>query len=208
MPNRLQRFSGGIALFLVGEFLQTWIWPLAVTAGGVVIGMSQDVPLFYLYIAAVFLFSVSATGVLRFSEWRYRNSAADKLNFHSVRIDKALAPNGAVVALRIGTMFRNSALFPVAYELVAIETKLDNLYPPKQPYAKTAYTIPANGAGWFDDHYIRVPQKQRGSVEGELKLELNYGREGKPNNTLNIHKKLFFNFNDKGDIERISWIDQ
>ena len=96
----------------------------------------------------------------------------------------------------------------MTYEITSVSTRLDNLYPPKRPYEKTQYTVPAGGSGWFDDHYIQIPNPKTGQVEGELKYELKYGKEGRLNNSLAINKKLFFNFKENGDLERVSWIDQ
>ena len=104
-----------IALSLAGDLLRTWIWPIAVTAAGVMIGWAQHIQLFYLYVAAVFLFSVSSMGLLRFSEWRYRNRVVDKLNFHSVRTDRIIDKDGVVKALRIGAALNNKAGPPLGY---------------------------------------------------------------------------------------------
>ena len=139
MFNRMQNIWKAVWLFLAGEFLQAWIWPLAVTTGGVVIGWLQEFPLFYLYLAAVLLFAASSTTLLRFSEWRYRNRVADKLGFHRLRIDKVLDENGVVKALRIGALLSSKALFPISskalfpitLKTVDVKAKFDNLYPPK-----------------------------------------------------------------------------
>ena len=172
------------------------------------IGWAQHFQLFYLYIAAVFLFSVSSMGLLRFSEWRYRNRVADKLNFHNVRTDKIIDKDGVVKSLRIGAALNNKALFPVTFEVVNAVSTFDKLYPTKKPYAKNSSTIHAGGMGWFDDYYIPIGQKRSGVFEGGLKFEFKYGRKGKLNNTLYINKKLFFTFNEKGDIQRVDFIDQ
>lgn len=147
-------------------------------------------------------------GLLRFSEWRYRNRVADKLNFHSVRTANIIDKDGVVKALRIGAVLSSKALFPVTFEVVNVVSTFDKLYPTKEPYAKTSYTIPAGGMGWFDDHVISIEQKRSGTFEGGLKFEFSYGREGKTNNTLHINKKLFFHFNEKGGIEHVDFIDQ
>ncbi len=197
-----------VALFLAGELLRSWIWPIAVTAAGVMIGFAQHIQLFNLYVGAVILFSVSSMGLLRFSEWRYRNRVADMLNFHSVRTDRIIDKAGVVKSLRIGATFNNKALFPVTFEVVNVVSTFDKLYPTKEPYAKNSYTIPAGGMGWFDDHYIPIEQKRSGVFEGGLEFEFKYGRKGKTNNTLHINKKLFLHFNEKGDIQRVDFIDQ
>ncbi len=204
----MRKWFRNLPLLLAGELLRTWIWPIAVTASGVMIGWAQHIQLFYLYIAAVFLFSVSSMGLLRFSEWRYRNRVADKLNFHSVRTANIIDKDGVVKALRIGAVLSSKALFPVTFEVVNVVSTFDKLYPTKEPYAKTSYTIPAGGMGWFDDHVISIEQKRSGTFEGGLKFEFSYGREGKTNNTLHINKKLFFHFNEKGGIEHVDFIDQ
>ena len=164
MFNRMQNIWKAVWLFLAGEFLQAWIWPLAVTTGGVVIGWLQEFPLFYLYLAAVLLFAASSTALLRFSEWRYRNRVADKLGFHRLRIDKVLDENGVVKAPRIGALLSSKALFPITLKTVDVKTKFDNLYPPKKPFQQTKFTVPVEGGGWFDDHYIVIPEKRSGVI--------------------------------------------
>ena len=208
MSNPLRGVSKTIGLFVAGEFLQTWISPVLITLGGTVIGWSQGVQLFYLYIGAVFLFAVSSSGLLRFSEWRYRNSVTDKLTFHSVRVDKLIDNTGAVKALRLGAVLSNKALFPITYEIESVETSLDKFYPPKKPYTKNDYTIVANGSGWFVDHYISIPMMKPGVVEGELKLQFRYGKKGNRNNMLDVNKHLFFHFGTKGEMSGIDWFDQ
>ncbi len=96
-----RKFFQGAAGWLAGEFVSTWVWAPAITAVGVMIGLLQELTLFYLYIAAVFLFAAASTGLLRFSEWRYRNSVANKLAFHSVNIGKGVNKKGEVIAIRL-----------------------------------------------------------------------------------------------------------
>ena len=64
--------------------------PILVTAGGVVIGIQQNIPLFYLYVGAFALFAAVSSGLLRFNEWKNRNRIADKLVFHGVRVNPKL----------------------------------------------------------------------------------------------------------------------
>ena len=203
-----RKFLQGAAGWLASEFVSTWVWAPAITAVGVMIGWAQGESWFYLFVGAAVLFAAVSTGMLRFSEWRTRSSVAHKLGFNNLRIDKIRDESGVVRALRIGAMLSNKAVFPIAYELASVSTSIDKFYPPKMPYKKSQYTVPAGGSGWFDDHYIQIPSPRMGQVEGELTYELKYGKEGRLNNTLTINKKLFFNFRENGDLERVTWIDQ
>ena len=100
-------------------FLQVariWIWPLLPSMGGVMIGWVQGFPWFYLYVSAVVIFAFAATGLLRFSEWKDRNTPEHKLQFGSVRVSARKSEVGQnIEAIGIGFQLHNTATFPITF---------------------------------------------------------------------------------------------
>ena len=72
----------------------------------------------------------------------------------------------------------------------------------EKKYELTKITVPPHGIGWFDDYSIEIKGQSDGEFEGQIECRLEYGKPGRLNNVLDINKKVFFQFNDKGDIER------
>ncbi len=162
------------------------------------IGLLQELTLFYLYIAAVFLFAAASTGLLRFSEWRYRNSVANKLAFHSVNIGKGVNKKGEVIAIRIGVQLNSSALFPISFIGSDIMTEFDGHYPQKKGYDRKEFTIPPGGSSRFDDGFMKIPVKTHGTYGGKIQCTIKFGKRGALNNELKLEKLVYCCFNEKG----------
>ena len=208
MESSSGKFFTSLAAYVTGEFASTWIWPAAITAGGVVIGWVQQFPLFHLYVGGVFLFAASSTGLLRFSEWRYRNSVYDKLHFNKGRVSQVVNEKGHAVALLLGVEVRSSALFPISFSVDKIITEFHGKYPPKKDSKQQIHVIPPNGIGWFDDAAIAIPLTDYGSYEGKVGCTLKYGRSGALNNKLKADKKVMVNFNEHGSLDKSHpWVD-
>lgn len=193
---------------IVGGAIRVWLWPPLATGAGVVIGRLEQVPWFYVFIGATVIFAAVSSGLLRFSEWRFRQNVKDKLNFQFVRFGKHLTSSGTVDKIYLGFRLINSAIFPIEFEIKSLTTDVMGKFPPKKSYALNTITIPARGYGWFDDHFIEIddpPVDQ--SVEGNIEFSVRYGRAGRLN--YDLHKKLqvFIGFDKKGDMKGTNWIE-
>ena len=102
----LSRIIRILVHLFAGEFISTWVLPIVVTLGGIVIGVIKQVPLFYLYVGAVVLFAALSTGLLRFSEWRYSNRVSDKLVLDGVRVIPKMDETGCTIGIHLGVSVR------------------------------------------------------------------------------------------------------
>ena len=102
------------------------------------------------------MFAAVTTGLLKFSEWKFRVTAKDKLTFSDVRIKKRLSDEGVTCGIQIGFEIYNAALFPITFVVKDVQTRFADMYPPKREYEKDNTTISANGFGWFEDHEISL----------------------------------------------------
>ena len=174
------------------------------------IGYLQGFPWFYVCLGAGFMFAVVTTGLLRFTEWRFRVTAKDKLAFHDLRIFRTLANDGSISAIRLGFRLRNIATFPIQFEVQEMNTEfMNSLYPPKKTYEKKKIFIPVNGLGWFDDHDIGLAsiEKKNKTIGGSIHARLKYGRPENLNQELEFKKKVFIKFDNRGNVQATEWQD-
>ena len=155
------------------------------------------------------MFAMVTTGLLRFDEWRTRTTAKNKLVFSSLRIKKVLSGDGSVSAVSIGFQLRNMATFPMQFSVQKMRTKLMTTFPPKKDYENDTITVSANSNGWFDDHFIKMADvSTKGKLaEGTMYVYLKYGRPGRLDHTLELNKKVFLKFDDRGDVQGVEWYD-
>ena len=196
--------------FISWEAVQTWVLPSLSVPATIVFGYFQNIPWFYVYLAAGFMFAVIATGLLRFDEWRFRVTAKDKLAFHDLKIARTLSGDGSASAIKLGFRFRNLATFPIQFEIQEMRTELmNNLYPPKKAYEEKRILIPVNGLGWFNDHNIELSNvsKKNKVMEGSIHAHLKYGRPENLNQELELRKRVFVKFDNRGDVQVMEWHD-
>ena len=173
------------------------------------IGWLEQVSFFLLYIGAAVLFASSATGMLRFSEWRLHNRVADKLVFDSMRIG-----GDSNEGLRFGFNLRNFATFPIRFRIDEVQTSMTDqsgarsFYPPKKAYDLNEISVPPKSIGWFDDYNISVPGDLRGSVAAQVVCKIVYGKGERLDHILQIKKKAVLQFNETGMIGRGDWYEQ
>jgi hypothetical protein len=94
----------------------TYIIPLGAPVATVAIGYASGVPWFVIWLGALAAFAFASTGLLRFTEWRFRQKVHDKLAFAGVMIGKDIRTDGIIIGLRL----HNSALLSVEYRLEKI----------------------------------------------------------------------------------------
>lgn len=199
----------GVLQFFGWEAFQSYVLPGLSVPATVILGLHTSMPWFYIWVGAWVVFAAAITGLLRLSEWRFRNTTKDKLSFTQLRIAKFLSEKGLVVGIKLGVQVNSEALFPIQCERVSMETSLGQLYPQKIPYPANTIVIPANGVGFFDDHKIEFGNNRptNKTLEGVLSVRLKYGKPDDLNRTLEITKKIYVKFNVYGDVEVMEWSD-
>ncbi|MEX2616976.1 MAG: hypothetical protein WD767_12850 [Alphaproteobacteria bacterium] len=193
---------------IVVEAIRSWLWPPLAAGVSVVIGFAQDIPWFYIAVGACVIFSAVATGLLRFDEWRFRQTVKNKLNFASLRVTTKLNLDGSVESVGLGFILNNSALFPVEFAVKSLQTQLADRFPPKREYDTKRFIVAANGNAWFDDFHIEMPDPPRNqAIEGSIKFEVCYGRPGQLNCTLGKKLKINIGFDGNGNVHGSNWTE-
>ena len=167
---------------------------------------------FLIYLGCLFAFAMTAAGLLRFSEWRYRVTTKDKLSFSNVRFTQMLSPDGMLLAIQLGIDVNNYALFPIQFTVQEVETHLGELYPPKKKHQPDSVIISPNGTGWYNDIPISLERDKlealrNNVVEGLIQVQLKYGRPDNLNREMTIKKKIFVLFTDNGEAQLSHWHD-
>lgn len=179
-----------IANFIAEEFVQTWLIPVVLTIGVALIGWVQnDISLFYFSIGVIFSFAAITTGLLRFSEWKFRVTAKDKLLFTTVRARKMLHQSElSDFAISLGFQLRNIATFPIEMSVHDVKTELSDIYAENRPYLTDSSIVAPGNDVWFDDHKIELKGNQ---WEGTISARIEYGRPGNLNQEITLNKKVF-----------------
>ena len=202
------RIIKGLAERSAVEVLRIWAIPVIGTGASVMIGWAQNIPWFYICVGASVVFAAISTGILRFSEWKYRSKAQDKLVFSSVKVGHNWLEDGSMASMRLGFTVSNKALFPIEFKVERLMTSVGEHHSPKKKYDKDYFLIPIDGDGWFNDHDININRKITGSDEGVIEFELLYGRPGNLKYKLKQRKRVYFGVSSDGKISGANWIDE
>ena len=119
-------------------------------------GWLQDIPWFYLAVGIMLAFAASITWLVQFDQWRYRNTAANKLLFHSARINRRQNEAKQATAVSMGVNLQSTAIFPIRIRIAGVRTQYREHYPPRREYENRELTIQPHGQAWFDDFYIET----------------------------------------------------
>ncbi len=198
-----------IAQFVSWEAFQIWVLPLFSVPVTVVIGWLSDLLWFHIWLGAGFMFAIVTTGLLRFNEWRTRTTSEDKLTGSGVLIRKILSRSGDVSSVGIGFQLQNRATFPMQFSVQNMTTQLMGKYPENRPYTNDTITVPPHNTGWFYDNFIDISgvPKTGELGEGKISTRLEYGRPGDLRHTLELKKKAFTAFDERGDVQFMEWQD-
>ena len=193
---------------LVGQAAQIFVWPLLPPVGVGVMGWLQGIPWFYLAVGIMLAFAAGITWLVQFDQWRYRNTAANKLLFHSARINRTQDELGRATAVSIGVNLQSTALFPIRIRIAEMNTQYRDHYPPRREYENREMTIQPYGYGWFDDFYIDIPIQEEGAHVAYLQCQIEYGKPGRLSHSLVIRQKLFVTINSLRDVVWVQWVEQ
>lgn len=197
--------KGGVA-GVASYVTTTYIIPLGAPIVTAAIGYADGWPWLIIWLGALAAFSFVSTGLLRFSEWRYRQQVKDKLNLNVVRVGRKLNNQGCAESVTLGFQLYNNALFPVEFELQSLHSMIDDKYPPNKDYALRQFVMPSGGLGWFDDFAIELPDAPRErTIEGMIEFVVHYGRLGYMKHELRKKFQVFLGFDANGDVKGANW---
>ena len=174
----------GFWAWIIDQAIGSAVWAFLISTGITLVGYFKEIPIYYLLVGFVFVFSQAAIFIFRFQEWRTKTSPEHKLAFVSPRAQRTVFTDDKRMVVVIGVLFRNFADFPMYTELLAFRTSFDGLYSPDKGIDKrrNSVTLAVNGVGWYDNHSIEVsdasPYKNR-IISGTLECLLKYGKKSK-----------------------------
>lgn len=165
--------------FFTSEFFKAVLVPAVSTVVAVMLAAIDSWPSTAMYLAAIFTFAATATGLLRFDEWRQRRRVEDKLIFSGPYVGINKSEDGkSISAAQIGALLQNTATFPISYKVTRIRTSADNTIPSSGTLNTYDAVVQAGTVSIFRDLPIdcKVP---KAAMEGTLEIELLYGRPGR-----------------------------
>jgi hypothetical protein len=170
--------------------------PFVLTGITAVTGYLQGVPWTYIIVAASFVFAATATGLLRFDEWRFRRTARNKVTVETFALgfdyarDAANKPT-AVERAQVSLIIKNDATFPIYYIVDEIASSVDGRVNQNPRFIKQSYYIGAKSTTHFRDDVIdmhALPIKS--PLEGTIKCKLRYGAQGREKYPIELHWQL------------------
>jgi hypothetical protein len=171
---------------------------------GFIAGWKEGVPTPYLLAACSLIFGGVSWASLQIALLRDRTKIMNNLNFSQIRVGRNIHGAG----MFLGVVLVSRAGTPIELDVQEVRTSLNEKYPPRKPFAKTKFIVPANGTAWFDDHVIDIGEPPRpGAIEGFAEFKIKYGHPGALKYDLPIKKQVVVAFNAEGLFERASWND-
>jgi len=137
----------------------------------------------YLITAAAVAFAATATGLLRFAEWRARHSLEGKLSVGRVAI--AFDLGGAAKAktikrAQVQLFMSNHSLYPISYVVEEISSSISARVNPSPKVGGLGGVVPIDSVGLFRDDLIEMGNVPAGElVEGKTKFKIRYGKLNK-----------------------------
>ena len=192
------------------EFVRTLLLPLVTAMATGTAGILGHIPLMWVFMATAVAFAGAAVGILSASTYLERKNPAHKLtviknlfNFELVPITgpsrkhrrAATAQGGApaVPAFRhfvkgqLGFEVWNRSSFPMSIIVIAAETEIEGLKPPRAKYPKPPVIIQPSTTMWVHDDAIDLDNMLCDNLDGAMDITVKYGLPGKEH--FEIHQK-------------------
>lgn len=197
----IRALSSG-ALKAIAYQVTTFVLPFLLATMTFVAGLVDEtkIPWMWILMATGVSFAAGLVGVLRFYELLNKTRVEGKLIFAEVR---PFIRSDHEVA--IGIFLKSQAEFPIEFEVVEINTKLLDKYPPKRPFDLKRFPIPPHGFGHFIDHAIEIGRPVSTTAEARIDATIKYGRPGNLKHELEIKRQGIVKFDGEGRIEGSGW---
>lgn len=192
----IQSFVSSVA----GEVVITWLLPTVLPVVIAVIGVAQNIPWFYVLVGASLAFAGVSSGLLRFSEWTYRNRVEDKLVFQGIQVISKLDEHQNTVGVNFRINLTNAALFPIGFKVEEFYSKCCGKYPSKTKPLKETILLQPGCTGFFADGHINTGRLSVGAHKGEFACKINYGRKDNLKFELNLKQSVEISVDNIGQI--------
>jgi hypothetical protein len=150
-----------------------------------VVGYLQGIPIFWIMMGLPVAGAAIFTWILRFSEWRERNTAAGKLSFQGILLgqDFTRDPNGTPIDMlnaQIRLTLISSASFPVSFIVEELQTSLEGKFPPHKPREDKGGMVLRGDLKTYGDNPIEMKNAPLvPKVIGTAQFKIKYGHPGR-----------------------------
>jgi len=187
LAKRLTNEGVGFLLVEGVKWVAIWLAPW-VLAAITFISRYFEVPRVPLALAipsAAFVFAATATGLLRYDEWRYRRSPRDKLIFSNASLGLDYVRDettGRVIGIsqaQVVISLQNLATFPISYVIKEIQSSLEGRINPRPTYRTyRAIVGPMSTVVYRDDLIDMQGFQPKPILQRTLQFKLKYGHKG------------------------------
>jgi hypothetical protein len=202
MPKALGKFWKWLGDFelihfiIHTDFFRTLLLPLVLSGITAASGILGHQPVMWIVMAATLAFAATMQGLLRTSEYMERKSPFGKLRFIQTAVGIDLTgiaqptkpqkitnisqlPKRTIDKMQLGIDLQNTATFPISILVVAAESEIDHLTPPRSHFPKGPMLILPGVIMRITDERIEMNNKTCEKLVGSYDLQLKYGLPGK-----------------------------
>ncbi|CAN0441329.1 unnamed protein product, partial [Phaeothamnion confervicola] len=179
-----------------------WALPIVVALVPAVTGYTLDpgLPWTYIVTCMALTFAGTMTGLLAFRAWRYSQSPEHKLKILGHRIiwngNKNTAGNVTGLEMaRVEINFQNSMVFPISIVVDEFDCSFEGRIPRNRSNRGLAWTIQAQGNGFFRDDRIDMTGLPTQNLQGTLRYRIRYGKPGREKFVIEDRLVLFAVYN-------------
>lgn len=192
----LAKWGASNTAFSIVVWAATGGFPLVAAAATTYLGYTGGIPWAYLLAATSIVFCMTATGLLRFSEWLIRRTASNKITFNGAQLafdytrDDETGKNTAIDKSQPMLMLTNSASFEIRMIFGDVAWSVDDKTTGEAIPTKTVDVAP--GATLL----LRLPRVEmhnaalKERLEGRIKFKFIYGRVGRERYEIAKHLKI------------------
>jgi len=157
---------------------------------------------------AVFVFAMTAFGLLNFDAWRQRRTPLNKLRMltYTFGWNDVKDSQGKTIAIknaRVVLNFENRASFPISVIVKELNVAIEGHVATKQTERGVPLILQAEGSGFFRDDLIEMHSLPLQNLEGRMKYVLIYGRPGREKYEITQQVKLNMNYDSQSN--RFTW---
>jgi len=170
---------------------ELWDWfvvalPIVVSAATLILGVLDGTSWMYVLVGCSLSFAGIGQGLVAFSNWRYRQTPKEKLNFSQILI----AANLGSTSDKISLGFELSSLFDYSMSctIVRCHSVIEDRIPKTKQILPMFLSIPPRGVAFFRENQIVVDPPRSGNLQGEIEFEVHYGRPHRQKFVLTIRK--------------------
>lgn len=181
--------------------LKTYVYPILAPGVTAVLGLLGDIPLMWIFVAAMASFAFVAAGLLRLDEWQTRVNPLGKLVFDYPFLELNAVRNGKTneagelieVPFLVGGVpafhLTNNAPYPIDFYITRINSSLQGRICTHPSYTNRGFTVNAGQSAFFRDNFIQVDAEITNQpVVAITEVEIDYWR--KPTNRRKLHLKV------------------